>query len=218
MSKLATLAMAVALVISGVAVSDIGSKGALNFGGQAAWARDAAKARETRADKRPANTTEGMVVAVTENSVTVSTGKDAAGKEQTETFPFAAKHKLIANSAAQLVPGDKVTIGWADKGGVKTIRRLSGQGTITGTVTAANEHSIEITPKEGKARKFAPALKTSGKGAAKTSEVDKDIATKMAAQKVGSAVTLTWMLEDGKRVVDIQAAEASPEKKTPAGQ
>ncbi|MBI2192998.1 MAG: FecR domain-containing protein [Planctomycetes bacterium] len=148
------------------------------------------------AGDREEGKTHGTVVSAGEKELQIKAGN------ATVTLTVSAEKKLIVKEVSQLNPGDAVTATWVAEEGRKFVTRLDGRGKVVGKVTRVEAPWIEITPENGKTQKFMP--KWIGGMPADGGGHDKKVLTAIREQKVGSVVEITWVIEEGKRVVDIK--------------
>ena len=121
------------------------------------------------------------------------------------TFRTGKRNKLMVKQISQLIPGDKITVGWAIEENQQWLTSMSGEGKLTGTVVGKGEKWIEIKPKEGRKQRFTPRWLPAKEG--RRRGLDRKMLEIIARQKVGSKVVLSWMIEERKRVTGIEVVE-----------
>ncbi|MDA9961382.1 hypothetical protein N9D63_00735 [Opitutales bacterium] len=157
---------------------------------------------------------EGILISKDKNSITVL--PDGA-KEPKRFTPHwrgglpkdgGGLEKKMLEEIRNLITTNRVRVKWefeerARVVEVKTLVPKSKKGTITGTIVAKGENSIDVKPfDKGPAERYLPHWRGGNPSAG--GGLDKKVLQQLAPIKVGQKVTVSWEYEERKRVVNIR--------------
>jgi len=155
------------------------------------------------------DTIQGTVASTSDTSITLKT---SSGKMITIEAPREGKgSKYIQLQCGILLPGEKVTVRWAAEGDRRIIKQITGGGTLTGEIIGKGTDHLTIVPDDrDEALRFIPVWK--GGSPAQGGGFDKEMLKKIAEQKIGDRVTITWKLEEHRRLLSIRPATSKPKE------
>ena len=167
---------------------------AVVFVGAFAAACWAAEAEAPKTEELAKSTSEVVVVSVADKVLTATVGD----KRMEFTLPDKRGARGLIRG---LVKGDKITLVYTGN----AIDEVTGQGTVTGTVSAKKDASITIKTADGvEVTMNAPWV---GGSPRNSGAPDKAVVEQIKNVQEGQKVTAEWKMLGGKRLVSVKVAE-----------
>ena len=152
-------------------------------------------ANQAFAGEAEGNRTKGEVTALTDFSVTLKVENESV------TFHVPKNNKLAIHEVGQLLPGDKITVTWAEDDSRKWVRDIDGEGVIEGHVTSLGDAWIEVQVESGRRLRYRAPWR--GGNPSDGGGPDREVVRKLGGVRVGDQVAVTWAMPEGKRLMNV---------------